>query len=77
MDYHDITSQSKHFHEDSAFFSHHIAQNSLRIGLVPVAGTWGLLGIVSIVSALVGWSQQRDTVFTDWEEDDMKWYEET
>ena len=32
-----------------------------RIDLVPVAGTWGLLGIVSIVSALVGWSQQRDT----------------
>ena len=24
-------------------------------------GTWGLLGIVSIVGALVGWSQQRET----------------
>eukprot|EP00438_Fugacium_kawagutii_P007143 Skav221399 [mRNA] locus=scaffold1029:408358:420115:+ [translate_table: standard] len=26
-----------------------------------VAGTWGLLGIVAIVSAMVGWSQQRET----------------
>ena len=26
-----------------------------------VAGTWGLLGILCIVSALVGWAQQRET----------------
>ena len=26
----------------------------------PVAGTWGLLGILCIVSALVGWAQQRE-----------------
>ncbi|CAL1141726.1 unnamed protein product [Cladocopium goreaui] len=34
---------------------------TLNTTLQLVAGTWGLLGIVSIVSALVGWSQQRET----------------
>ena len=53
----------KRHHQVSPIFASTCPLTScpLTIDLVPVAGTWGLLGIVSIVSALVGWSQQRDT----------------